>query len=640
MRNLFADISVTGKLAIGFGLVLALALVMALTGWASLEKLELNTERMNDIARVNASLTQLRVKRLQYMLSNGDAKAAQAVQEALDDFVALHTQLQPSFSTLQNRRQLEEQAAQIQSYQRSLNSMRQAYQDIVQARSEMWQHGKAVEQAIETLGDLLIGSPSQDPRRAAQLRAIFHFKGTWLSTRYEMRGFIARLDIDSPQKAKQAIEAAVAESHDLRELLASEYGPQVAQLTTALDGYVAGSTAYRGAHAAIDDARRELGDQGQEIVRLSEQVHQEQIAMSAAETTFSHRLQLSTMLLALLAGVLAAWLITRQIIRPLRQTLDVVARIADGDLSQTLHIVRKDEMGQLQQGIQHMGSTLRGLIGGIRDGVSQIASAAEELSAVTEQASAGVNSQKVETDQVATAMQQMSATVQEVARHAAAASLAATHTDREAEAGDRVVQESIVQIESLAAEVLRSSEAMALLQHESLKIGSVMDVIKSVAEQTNLLALNAAIEAARAGDAGRGFAVVADEVRGLARRTQHSTEEIEALVDGLQQGTQRVVTSMHSSRVLTDNSVALTRKAADALGNITRAAADIHTMNQQIAAATEQQSAVAEAISHSLVTVRDISEQAASASDETARSSVELARLGNQLQTLTSHFRL
>ncbi|WP_430298621.1 methyl-accepting chemotaxis protein [Pseudomonas putida] len=351
-------------------------------------------------------------------------------------------------------------------------------------------------------------------------------------------------------------------------------------------------------------------------------------------------MQLGVALLALVFGLLGAVVITRQITRPLQETLEVVKKIAEGDLTQRLEITRRDELGALQQGIAGMGDTLRALITGIRDGVTQIASAAEELSAVTEQTSAGVNNQKVETDQVATAMHEMTATVQEVARNAEQASQAATQADGEARAGDRVVNEAIGQIERLAAEVQHATEAMNLLQQESQKIGSVMDVIKSVAQQTNLLALNAAIEAARAGEAGRGFAVVADEVRALAQRTQKSTEEIEELVASLQNGTQRVANAMQGSSGLTDSSVELARKAGTSLASITRTVSGIQAMNQQIAAAAEQQSAVADEIGRSIMNVRDVSEQTAAASEETAASSVELARLGGQLQTMVSHFRV
>ncbi|WP_407073214.1 methyl-accepting chemotaxis protein [Pseudomonas sp. CFBP 13715] len=287
-----------------------------------------------------------------------------------------------------------------------------------------------------------------------------------------------------------------------------------------------------------------------------------------------------------------------------------------------------------------MTLSLRQLISGISDGVTQIASAAEQLSAVTAQTSVGVTSQKDETDCVATAMNQMTSTVMEVARNAEEASEAARHADQQARDGDKVVNDAIAQIERLAVEVENSTQAMGKLKLESDKIGGVLDVIKSVSQQTNLLALNAAIEAARAGEAGRGFAVVADEVRGLAQRTQESTEEIEVLIAALQSGTQQVVMTLDASRTLTDSSVELSRQAGDALGHITRPVSTIQTMNQQIAAAGEEQSSVAEQINRSVLNVRDVSEQTAASSEETAASSIELARLGVQLQEMVGKFRV
>ncbi|WP_026145254.1 methyl-accepting chemotaxis protein [Pseudomonas asplenii] len=343
---------------------------------------------------------------------------------------------------------------------------------------------------------------------------------------------------------------------------------------------------------------------------------------------------------ALLLGVLAAWFITRLIVDPLMLTVQASQRVANGDLSQDLEVTRRDELGQLQDSMQRMTISLREVIGGIRDGVTQIASAAEELSAVTEQTSAGVNSQKVETDQVATAMNEMAATVQEVARNAEQASQVALTASEDARNSDEVVGQALSQIERLATEVEHSTEAMTELKRESDKIGTVLDVIKSVAEQTNLLALNAAIEAARAGEAGRGFAVVADEVRSLAQRTQASTQEIESLIDGLQGVTAQVATTLDNSRALTDSSVELSRRAGTSLLNITRSVASIESMNQQIAAAAEQQAAVAEEINRSVLNVRDISEQTSAASDETAASSIDLARLGVHLQGLVGQFKL
>lgn len=198
----------------------------------------------------------------------------------------------------------------------------------------------------------------------------------------------------------------------------------------------------------------------------------------------------------------------------------------------------------------------------------------------------------------------------------------------------------VEQIGQLADEMALSARAMVALQQESQKIGSVLDVIKSVSQQTNLLALNAAIEAARAGNAGEGFAVVADEVRSLAQRTQESAEEIEGLIKSLHAGTQQVADIMDGSRNLTDYSVGLTRDAGDALAAIARTVAVIQEMNPQIAAAAEEQSAVAEEINRSVLKVRDVSEQTAAASEETAAASVQLSKLSRDLQMLVGKFTL
>jgi methyl-accepting chemotaxis protein len=416
--------------------------------------------------------------------------------------------------------------------------------------------------------------------------------------RFQVRGYTYSGNPDFEKNATGAIDDAQTEINTLAGDIPSEYVPQLQRATVALKGYRAAVGAYRDAQLASRQALDKMTVLGQQLLDLSDELNVSQNAKRDTDSG-SAKTTLGTVTgLALLLGLIAAWIITRQITHPLRDTLTAVERVAAGDLTHNLVVERRDELGQLQGSIQRMTVNLRQLVSGISDGVTQIASAAEELSAVTEQTSAGVNSQKVETDQVATAMHEMAATVQEVARNAEEASEAAVAADQQAREGDRVVNEAIEQIERLASEMGNSTEAMGELKRESDKIGSVLDVIKSVAQQTNLLALNAAIEAARAGEAGRGFAVVADEVRSLAQRTQKSTEEITKTVSAIQ------------------------------------------AMNQQIAAAAEQQSATAEEINRSVLNVRDVSEQTSAASEETAASSVELARLGTHLQTLVGRFRV
>ncbi|MCT8949379.1 methyl-accepting chemotaxis protein [Pseudomonas iridis] len=639
MNSWFGNISVNMKLGLGFGLVLALTCVLALTGWTSLGGLIDRSNWMSDITQLNSGLTKLRVVRLQYMLTNGDETAAQNVQTTLDGFAAQQQKLISSFKSPENVKLLKEQAATIAEYQTSLNKMRNAYRTGNTARDTMGVNAESAYNLIESISKR-VQQMDMSEQRFEQFQAISAAKEAFILARYEVRGYTATTNAETEQKAIGQIDVAIASLKQLNVHFADTQQDALRQLETALTNYRSALMAYKNANSEAVQARKEMTDQGATIVTLSEQLYQIQLDRRDIESAQARTFQLISTLLALLVGVIAAVIITRQITRPLRETLAVVERIASGDLTQNVTVTRRDELGVLQQGIARMGVTLRDLISGIRDGVTQIASAAEELSAVTEQTSAGVNSQKIETDQVATAMHEMTATVQEVARNAEEASQAAAAADGEAREGDKVVNEAITQIERLASEVARSTEAMSVLQQESDKIGSVMDVIKAVAEQTNLLALNAAIEAARAGEAGRGFAVVADEVRGLAQRTQKSTEEIEGLVAGLQNGTQQVSTVMNNSRALTDSSVALTRKAGASLENITRTVSNIQSMNQQIAAAAEQQSAVAEEISRSIINVRDVSEQTAAASDETAKSSVELARLGGQLQQMVSHFRV
>lgn len=637
MKNWFADISMTKKLAIGFGSVLMLTAALAAYSWISLGSVTHRSALIAQIASLNESLAGLRVARLQYMLDNGDAKSAEAVTEALERFSTQLEAVSSHFADPENRALLRRQAEHIQGYRAALAKMRSAYAAGNAARADMGQYAALASEPIDAMSKAVERLPDN---RYAGLQATSDLRMQWQLVRYQMRGYNSTPTADVAARVEQQIEQARQSAARLTAVLGEDFAAQVAVTEQALDGYLVALRAVVAQTEAITAARQEMASQTAEIYRLGMALTQAQDARRDEETAQARMTQITVTILALLIGSMAAWLITRQITRPLAETLAVVRNIAAGDLTDQRCIERQDEIGALQQGVMSMAATLRTLISGIRDSVTQMASAAEQLSAVTEQTSIGMNGQRAETDQVATAMHEMSATVQEVARNAEQASQAATDADREARAGDAVVCEAVAQIERLSQEMLRSTEAMARLESESNRIGSVMDVIKTVAEQTNLLALNAAIEAARAGEAGRGFAVVADEVRGLARRTQKSTEEIEQLVAGLQHGTQQVAVAMQTSHNLTESSVELTRKAGLALNDITAKVSNIQAMNQQIAAAAEEQGVVAEEISRSVVNVRDISEQTATASDETAASSTELARLANELQAMVSRFRV
>lgn len=358
------------------------------------------------------------------------------------------------------------------------------------------------------------------------------------------------------------------------------------------------------------------------------------------ETNSLERLIVTAAIIATAVGLLAGILITKMVVDPLRQVVEVAEKIAAGDLTANLPTDRKDEPGQLMQAMQNMSLSLRELINNLTAGIVQLATATEEMAVISEQNSAGIKQQKEETEQVATAMNEMTATVQDVAKSAEAAFSAAAESAQQATLGEQLVQKTMQQIKALAHEVATSAKSISELKEQSNNIGSVLDVIKSIADQTNLLALNAAIEAARAGEAGRGFSVVAEEVRALALRTQESTGQIEQLINKLQQKAEAAVSNMHNSSHLAEKTLESADNADDAISAINEAVNSIQQMNQQIASAALQQSAVAEEINRSIFSIRDVSDQSAAASEQTAAASSDLSRLGNKLQQLAGQFKV
>jgi methyl-accepting chemotaxis protein len=628
------NVSVSRKLSIGFGLVLLLTLIITATGWSSISSLIERGDKLATISQISEQTLELRTARMRYE-TQSSAETATGVMTALD---TLDIDLKNAHSKIVGADDLKLLDAQIQAaadYRRAFDDMTKAIQVRETSRANLGTTADAAVDEVNKIEEALIQHDN-----ILQFNSAVGVSKLIQQARFQVRGYTFSGNPDFEKNANAAIDEAVVGVNTLAGDVSSQYIPQLQKANLALKGYRAAVGQYRDAQQVSRQALEKMTNLGQQLLDLSDKLTVSQNAKRDADSSQAQSMLGLATVLALFFGILAAWVITRQITLPLKQTLIAVDRVASGDLTHNLDIQRRDELGQVQGGIQRMTLSLRALIGGISDSVTQIASAAEELSAVTEQTSAGVNSQKVETDQVATAMHQMTATVQEVARNAEEASEAALAADQQAREGDKVVNEAIAQIERLANEVGHSTTAMGELKRESDKIGSVLDVIKSVAQQTNLLALNAAIEAARAGEAGRGFAVVADEVRSLAQRTQKSTEEIEDLIAGLQSGTQQVATIMDNSRELTVSSVELTRRAGGSLESITRTVSAIQAMNQQIAAAAEQQSATAEEINRSVLNVRDVSEQTSAASEETAASSVELARLGNHLQELVGRFRV
>ncbi|SFP25006.1 methyl-accepting chemotaxis protein [Pseudomonas sp. NFPP28] len=351
-------------------------------------------------------------------------------------------------------------------------------------------------------------------------------------------------------------------------------------------------------------------------------------------------LVVSLLVVATLLTLLFAWLLTRSITLPISQALEAAEEVAEGNLTRPIKVDGNDEAGRLLAAMAKMQDKLRDTLQRIAGSATQLASAAEELNAVTDESARGLTQQNNEIEQAATAVNEMTSAVEEVARNAVSTSEASRNATTSAGDGRDLVQETVSAIERMSADVQATATLIGDLANESRDIGKVLDVIRGLADQTNLLALNAAIEAARAGEAGRGFAVVADEVRALAHRTQQSTSEIERMIGSIQAGTEHAVDSMRNSTERAESTLNIAKGAGMSLDTINTAIVEINERNLVIASAAEEQAQVAREVDRNLVNIRDLSVQSATGASQTSAASSELSRLAVDLNGMVSRFRL
>ena len=650
VQGRFANLGMAKKLGIGFVLVLLLTALVAAIGVWSLQAISQRFDGLKQMSALNSALLKVRLLEQDYAL-HSNPKTVDALREGVDGLLAQAGQL---------KAQSPANVAVMSDVEQSLGAYRKAFDEFVsltQAKDlalemaswsvssvannlDVLQSGLADDGAY-TLKDSEGKDGAQFIEQASQVSQVSRLM---LQAMNEARVRLdqSRKGDDSAGQGKiEQASQALTQAEQLKTTVKDEgYQTVLNEVTGHIASFSDKLAEYTGLLEQEKTVYQQLHQRADQVVERVDQAYAAEDRSMQTELKKNSLLIIGSSALALLVGLVAAWVITRLIVGPLRSVIRVAQQIASGDLSATVEVTRRDEIGQLMQAMQQMGAGLSHIVSGLQAGIEQLATSAQSLSAVTEQTNLEVSSQKEETEQVATAMNQMTATVHDVARNAEEAAQAAQTADGKVESGQQVVRQSMARIEQLADSANSASSSIESLSAEIQNIGTVLSVIKSVAEQTNLLALNAAIEAARAGEQGRGFAVVADEVRALAKRTQQSTEEIERLVSALRTAAQASVQQIQSSGELVKLAVSDALQTESALGSIASAVSLIQQMNQQIAAAAEEQSSVAEEINRSVTSIRASADQSSLAMQGNAASSIELAQLGVELKGMVGHFRL
>ena len=576
-------------------------------------------------AAVEAQLAELR----RVLTRDAETRSVVALQREIEQFI---TQVDAIFTAQSNFLNLGEQRDQrLQDVEYASDDGAMVVLDLTDQagfETEFYNEASLLETNLNTLVTLAYDMARvNDPGRAEIIRS--EIEVAVQSTRQRLQAMQATQNIGALNEVSTHLDVATG-------ALLEDNDALVSSVIDRLNARAAATRLLANNTELMDSILSNMSGLQRQVQALADDAQNSAANAITRSSWLNSVLTLLSVVLAIAIGTT----VVRSISRPLAQVNAMLDTLANGDLTGRLSDSSNDEFGELSANINKLISNLRQLVAGIADRSAQLATAAEESSSISAQSRNSMQAQRAQVEQVAAATHEMSSTTTEVASGAAKALDEIQHSDEEAKRVRIISDENKRTIEALADEIKNASDVINQLSENSANIGGILDVIRGIAEQTNLLALNAAIEAARAGEQGRGFAVVADEVRTLASRTQHSTEEIQNMIERLQSDSNRAVHVMERGRNQAETCVTQADEAALALHAITESVHQAADSSTAIATAAEQQSATAHDISEKLEAIVALAEQAEAGAHQTSDASEEVAKLSAEMQDSVKSFRL
>ena len=513
---------------------------------------------------------------------------------------------------------------------------------------------------LQTLSSMLLSESEEEAsvKRKALFSTIHELRYTWATVMNNLRMYIFLGSADAQSNMELYLSDAnikLEKVEKFKDLLTFEQEEGIQTLRNSIDSFTTGISTlielHNGERARMDAylIRAEIGpliasaDKNIQILIGLQRQYVQSTSQGLVEHVDTTNARVNGLLvLGLFVGLFMLWLINYVICGPMRLAATAMNDIAngDGDLTQRLNSQGEDELALLANGFNIFAGEVQNLIKKVSSSTVQLSSAASNMTELPLDASHNIDLQKSATDQIASAITEMSANIQQVADNAEVTATAAKKANADTKNGRTIISGALDAITELSGETQSSVVSIETLGGNIKEITTVIDVIRGVAEQTNLLALNAAIEAARAGEQGRGFAVVADEVRALADRTTKSTVDIQSRVESLQKEAESVVSSMASNKKSADTSIELATNAAAILGEITQSVDNIAEMSHQIASAADQQSVVSSEVLENISTITLLSDKTHESAKLVATSTSGLNELSDSLTTMTARYKV